>query len=156
MNPNNIELLAPAGSYEGFEAALGAGADAVYVGGAMFGARAYAQNFNEEELLRAIDVAHIHGKKLYLTVNTLLKNRELKEELVSYLEPYYNAGLDAVIVQDMGVFSLLQKRISEASPSCQHADDCNWSGRNEIPGRSGGDPGGSCKRTFPSGTFPYA
>ena len=85
MNPNNIELLAPAGSYEGFEAALGAGADAVYVGGAMFGARAYAQNFNEEELLRAIDVAHIHGKKLYLTVNTLLKNRELKEELVSYL-----------------------------------------------------------------------
>lgn len=56
MNPNNIELLAPAGSYEGFEAALGAGADAVYVGGAMFGARAYAQNFNEEELLRAIDV----------------------------------------------------------------------------------------------------
>ena len=109
MNPNNIELLAPAGSYEGFEAALGAGADAVYVGGAMFGARAYAQNFNEEELLRAIDVAHIHGKKLYLTVNTLLKNRELKEELVSYLEPYYNAGMDAVIVQDMGVFSLLKK-----------------------------------------------
>ena len=81
----------------------------MYVGGAMFGARAYAQNFNEEELLRAIDVAHIHGKKLYLTVNTLLKNRELKEELVSYLEPYYNAGLDAVIVQDMGVFSLLKK-----------------------------------------------
>ena len=112
MNPNNIELLAPAGSYEGFEAALGAGADAVYVGGAMFGARAYAQNFNEEELLRAIDVAHIHGKKLYLTVNTLLKNRELKEELVSYLEPYYNAGLDAVIVQDMGVFSLLKKCVS--------------------------------------------
>ena len=156
MNPNNIELLAPAGSYEGFEAALGAGADAVYVGGAMFGARAYAQNFNEEELLRAIDVAHIHGKKLYLTVNTLLKNRELKEELVSYLEPYYNAGLDAVIVQDMGVFSLIEKRISEASPSCQHADDCNWSGRNEISGRSGGDPGGSCKGAFPSRTFPYA
>ena len=49
-----------------------------------------------------------------------------------------------------------EKRISETSPSCQHADDCNWSGRNEIPGRSGGDPGGSCKRTFPSGTFPYA
>ena len=113
MNPNNIELLAPAGSYEGFEAALGAGADAVYVGGAMFGARAYAQNFNEEELLRAIDVAHIHGKKLYLTVNTLLKNRELKEELVSYLEPYYNAGLDAVIVQDMGVFSLLKKEFPQ-------------------------------------------
>lgn len=109
MNPNNIELLAPAGSYEGFEAALGAGADAVYVGGAMFGARAYARNFDEEELLRAIDVAHIHGRKLYLTVNTLLKNREMNEQLVSYLEPYYNAGLDAVIVQDMGVFSLIKK-----------------------------------------------
>ena len=109
MNPKNIELLAPAGSYEGFEAALGAGADAVYVGGAMFGARAYARNFDQEELLRAIDVAHIHGRKLYLTVNTLLKNREIKEELISYLEPYYNAGLDAVIVQDMGVFSLLKR-----------------------------------------------
>lgn len=106
----NIELLAPAGYYEGFEAALGAGADAVYVGGAMFGARAYARNFDEDELLRAIDVAHIHGKKLYLTVNTLLKNRELKEELVSYLKPYYNAGLDAVIVQDMGVFSLIREK----------------------------------------------
>ena len=79
---HNTELLAPAGSYEGFEAALGAGADAVYVGGAMFGARAYAQNFDKEELLRAIDTARLHGKKLYLTVNTLLKNRELKEILI--------------------------------------------------------------------------
>ena len=105
----NIELLAPAGSYEGFEAALGAGADAVYVGGSMFGARAYAQNFTQEELLKAIDTAHIHGRKLYLTVNTLLKNRELKEELIAYLTPYYEAGLDAVIVQDMGVFQLLKQ-----------------------------------------------
>ena len=105
----NIELLAPAGSYEGFEAALGAGADAVYVGGSMFGARAYAQNFTQEELLKAIDVAHIHGRKLYLTVNTLLKNRELKEELIAYLTPCYEAGLDAVIVQDMGVFQLLKQ-----------------------------------------------
>ena len=103
----NIELLAPAGSYEGFEAALGAGADAVYVGGSMFGARAYAQNFTQEELLKAIDTAHIHGRKLYLTVNTLLKNRELKGELIAYLTPYYEAGLDAVIVQDMGVFAVL-------------------------------------------------
>ena len=107
---HNTELLAPAGSYEGFEAALGAGADAVYVGGAMFGARAYAQNFDKEELLRAIDTAHLHGKKLYLTVNTLLKNRELKEQLPEYLAPYYEAGLDAVIVQDMGVFSLIKEQ----------------------------------------------
>ena len=62
------ELLAPAGSYEAFEAALGAGADAVYAGGPAFGARAYAKNFTEEELIHAIKTAHIHGKKLYLTV----------------------------------------------------------------------------------------
>ena len=109
MKREEIELLAPAGSYEGFEAALGAGADAVYVGGAAFGARAYAKNFSEEELLRAIDTAHIHGKKLYLTVNTLLKNRELTDQLYDYLLPYYREGLDAVIVQDMGVFAAVRK-----------------------------------------------
>lgn len=109
MNQDQIELLAPAGSYEGFEAALGAGADAVYAGGSLFGARAYAKNFGQEDLLRAIDTAHIHGKKLYLTVNTLLKNRELSEQLPGYLQPYYEAGLDAVIVQDMGVFSVIKE-----------------------------------------------
>ena len=109
MKREEIDPLAPAGSYEGFEAALGAGADAVYVGGAAFGARAYAKNFSEEELLRAIDTAHIHGKKLYLTVNTLLKNRELTDQLYDYLLPYYREGLDAVIVQDMGVFAAVRK-----------------------------------------------
>ena len=109
MKERRIELLAPAGSYEGFEAAIGAGADAVYVGGAAFGARAYAKNFQQEELLRAIDAAHIHGRRLYLTVNTLLKNRELKEQLYDYLAPYYEAGLDAVIVQDMGVFRFIKR-----------------------------------------------
>lgn len=109
MKDREIELLAPAGSYEGFEAALSAGADAVYVGGAAFGARAYAKNFGEEELLRAIDTAHIHGKKLYLTVNTLLKNREMEQQLFSYLQPFYEQGLDAVIVQDFGVFSFIKR-----------------------------------------------
>ena len=109
MKREEIELLAPAGSYEGFEAAIGAGADAVYVGGAAFGARAYAKNFGEEELLRAIDTAHIHGRKLYLTVNTLLKNRELSEQLYDYLLPYYKEGLDAVIVQDIGVLELVRE-----------------------------------------------
>lgn len=104
-----VELLAPAGSYQGFEAALGAGADAVYVGGARFGARAYARNFSDEELLQAIDMAHIYGKKLYLTVNTLLKNKELYEELIPYLQPFYQAGLDGVIVQDFGVFAALKE-----------------------------------------------
>lgn len=106
---HNIELLSPAGSYEAFEAAIGAGADAVYVGGPDFGARAYAKNFSQEELIRAIHTAHIHGKKLYLTVNTLLKNRELEERLYDSLLPAYEAGLDAVIVQDMGVFQFIKR-----------------------------------------------
>lgn len=109
MKKKDIELLAPAGSYEGLEAAIGAGADAVYVGGAAFGARAYAKNFQEEELLRAIDHTHIHGKKLYLTVNTLFKNRELTEQLYNYLLPYYEAGLDAVIVQDLGALAAIRE-----------------------------------------------
>ena len=107
------ELLSPAGSYESFEAAIGAGADAVYVGGPAFGARAYAQNFTQEELITAIETAHIHDRKLYLTVNTLLKNRELKGQLFEYLKPYYEAGLDAVIVQDLGVFSFIRQNFPD-------------------------------------------
>lgn len=108
-NKKRPELLAPAGSYEAFEAALGAGADAVYVGGPDFGARAYAKNFTMEELLKAIRTAHIHGKKLYLTVNTLLKNRELQERLYDSLLPCYEEGLDAVIVQDFGVLRFIRR-----------------------------------------------
>ena len=107
------ELLSPAGSYESFEAAIGAGADAVYVGGPAFGARAYAQNFTQEELITAIETAHIHNRKLYLTVNTLLKNRELDDQLFEYLLPYYEAGLDAVIVQDLGVFSFIRRNFPD-------------------------------------------
>ena len=106
---HNVELLAPAGSYEAFEAALGAGADAVYVGGPEFGARAYAHNFTQDELLQAIDTVHIHGKKLYLTVNTLLKNRELQDRLYDALRPLYENGLDAVIIQDLGVFQFIRQ-----------------------------------------------
>lgn len=101
------EILAPAGTYECFRAALNAGADAVYLGGSMFGARAFAGNFDEEELLRAIKTAHLYGKKVYLTVNTLLKNDEIIK-LTDYIRPYYEAGLDAAIVQDYGVFSVLR------------------------------------------------
>lgn len=113
MENKRTELLAPAGSYEAFEAAIGAGADAVYVGGEMFGARAYAKNFGQEELLAAIDAAHIHNKKLYLTVNTLLKNKEQKGQLYEYLAPFYEADLDAVIVQDLGVFSFLKREFPD-------------------------------------------
>lgn len=109
MKKNQLELLAPAGSYDIFRAVLNAGADAVYVGGGQFGARAYANNFSEEELLRAIDEAHIHGKQLYLTVNTLLKEEELEAQLYDYLRPYYEQGLDAVIVQDMGAFQFIRE-----------------------------------------------
>ena len=113
MNSNkryqNIELLAPAGSMETFRAVIHAGADAVYLGGGRFGARAYADNFTEEELLSAIDYAHIHGRKIYLTVNTLFKERELTEDLCSYLRPYYEQGLDAVIIQDMGAFRMVRE-----------------------------------------------
>ena len=103
-----VELLAPAGSYEALEAAFEAGADAVYLGGQKFGARAYADNLDQEQLIRAIDLAHLKGKQLYLTINTLLKNRELEEELYAYLAPLYEAGLDAVIVQDLGVMEFIK------------------------------------------------
>lgn len=103
------ELLAPAGSYEGLQAVVKAGADAVYIGGRMFGARAYAENPEKYEMLEAIDYAHLHGKKIYLTVNTLLKNQELFGELYDFLAPYYAQGLDAVIVQDFGVLSFIKK-----------------------------------------------
>lgn len=102
------ELLAPAGSFEVCRAAIFAGADAVYAGGSRFGARAYAKNFTEEELLEAIDFVHLHGKKLYLAVNTLLKQEEIKE-LYAYLLPYYEHGLDAVIVQDFGVMQSVRQ-----------------------------------------------
>ena len=103
-----IEILAPAGSYESFHAAIVAGADAVYAGGPKFGARAFAENFTEAQLLNAIDYAHLHQRKFYLTVNTLLKDYEI-EQLPEYLEPLYQRGLDAVIVQDMGVLHVVRQ-----------------------------------------------
>ncbi|MCR4806451.1 MAG: U32 family peptidase [Lachnospiraceae bacterium] len=101
------ELLAPAGDYECFLAAIRAGADAVYLSGNRFGARAYAANLNEEELLAAIDYAHLYDRKLYLTVNTVLKNKEMVD-LYDYMAPLYEAGLDGVIVQDIGVLKYLR------------------------------------------------
>lgn len=104
----HVELLAPAGSYEAFLGAINAGADAVYLGGQQFGARAYADNFDTEEIVRALCVAHFYGKKIYLTVNTLLKDREMSS-LYEYLAPLYEAGLDSVIVQDFGVLCYIRK-----------------------------------------------
>ena len=100
------ELLAPAGDYTCFQAALKAGADAVYIGGQRFGARAYAGNFSDTEVEDALKEAHFYGKRLYLTVNTLLKQNEIGE-LEDFIGPFYEAGLDGVIVQDIGALSLL-------------------------------------------------
>ncbi|MBB5265044.1 putative protease [Catenibacillus scindens] len=105
----NIEILAPAGSLEGMTGAFMAGADAVYMGGPAFGARAYADNPDIAGLLSAIDYAHIHGKRLYLTVNTLLKEEELNTKLYPYLAPLYERGLDAVLVQDMGALCRIRE-----------------------------------------------
>lgn len=114
MRNKDFELLAPAGSLEILKGVIESGADAVYVGGSMFGARVYANNFTEEELLEAIDFAHLRGVKVYLTVNTLIKNSEFSK-LYDYLLVYYKRGLDAVIVHDLGVV----KAIHEYFPSME-------------------------------------
>lgn len=112
-----VELLAPAGSFESMAAAIYAGADAVYIGGSKFGARAYAKNPDQDMLIRAIHFAHFHGRRIYLTVNTLLKETEL-EELYDYLYPYYQEGVDAVIVQDLGAFRYIRTHFPDL---CVHA-----------------------------------
>ena len=112
-NRSKIELLAPAGNLEIFYSVLAAGADAVYLGGNLFGARAYAMNFSEEEIIHAIEYAHLFGRKVYLTINTLLKNSEIRDQLFQYLLPFYKAGLDAVIVQDLGVAQFIKNSFPE-------------------------------------------
>lgn len=105
MNQKKVELLAPAGDFTCFQAAINAGADAVYLGGDRFGARAYAHNFSQEEIIEALKMAHLFGKKIYLTVNTLVKEKEI-DSLIPYLTPLYEAGLDGIIVQDIGVLEI--------------------------------------------------
>lgn len=102
------ELLAPAGTMDCLKAAIAAGADAVYLGGQRFGARAFAGNFSREELLEGLSLAHLWNRKIYLTVNTLTKQDELSG-LCDWIAPFYEAGLDGVIVQDMGVLEKLRK-----------------------------------------------
>ncbi|WP_343210032.1 U32 family peptidase [Anaerolentibacter hominis] len=111
----NVEILAPAGSWDSIIAAVNASADAVYVGGNQFGARAYANNLTEEQLKEAIDYVHLNDKHLYLTVNTLLKEAELEAKLYSYLAPLYEHGLDAVIVQDLGVMRFIHTHFPDLS-----------------------------------------
>ncbi|MCI6637054.1 MAG: U32 family peptidase, partial [Lachnospiraceae bacterium] len=111
--PFRTELLAPAGSIEALKAAYIAGADAVYIGGSRFGARAYADNPDETELCAAIDLAHRLGRKLYMTVNTLVKDTEMEKDLEAFMTPYVREGLDGVIVQDFGIVDLFQNVFPE-------------------------------------------
>lgn len=106
-----VELLAPAGNAAAFYGAVKAGADAVYLAGNRFGARAYAENFTSESLVECIRYAHLLGRRVYLAVNTLFKEHELAE-LYDYLAPFYEAGLDGVIVQDLGVFRYIREHFS--------------------------------------------
>jgi putative protease len=106
------ELLAPAGSFESLKAAVSAGADAVYLGGKLFSARAYATNFDEETLIKAIEYCHLYDVKIYLTINTLLKDHEMPL-LYDYLVPLYKKGLDAVIVQDLGAIYYIRHYFPE-------------------------------------------
>ena len=107
-----MELLSPAGSYESMVAAVQNGADAVYMGGTMFNARRNAKNFDNSELERAIDYCHIRSARVYVTMNTLLFDREM-ESALRYAEFLYSIGADALIVQDMGLISELNRCIPE-------------------------------------------
>lgn len=109
-----VELLAPAGNFQALKGAIRAGADAIYLGGQQFGARAYADNFSGEEILQGIHLAHIFGRKIYLTVNTLVKEKEL-DFLYDFLLPFYESGLDGVIVQDLGAL----RRIRDSFPGLE-------------------------------------
>ena len=116
------ELLSPAGSLDSLRAAVNAGADAVYIGGRKFGARAYAENPEEDLLREGIRYAHIYGAHVHLTVNTLLKDAEMKE-LESYL-----------------------------MPSCQHPDYSDGAGECGVLEKTGGGPRDTGERTVPEGT----
>ena len=112
LSHTRTELLAPAGSLTALKASVNAGADAVYIGGSRFGARAYADNPGEDELITGIDYAHLRGARVYMTVNTLLKESEL-DDLEAYMRPYVEEGIDAVLVQDFGVL----RRLHELFPA---------------------------------------
>ena len=102
------EILAPAGNFDSLKAAIAAGCDAVYLGGNMFGARAYSNNFNNEEMIEAVLYAHKYGVKVYVTVNTLIYEAEVKN-FMKYIDFLYMNNVDAVIVQDIGMMDLIRQ-----------------------------------------------
>lgn len=131
------ELLAPAGSYDVLVIAVNAGADAVYIAGQNYGARAYAKNFTMEEIEKAVNYAHLNGVKIHVTVNTLINNFEIVDVL-QYLFKLYQIGVDAVIVQDFGLIWLLKTFIPdlEVHASTQmglnNYPSIRWGSQNNI------------------------
>ena len=109
-----VELLAPAGNFDALKGVIKAGADAVYLGGTLYSARAYADNFTQDEICEGIHLAHVFGRRVYLTVNTLVKEKEL-DSLYQYMNPLYEEGLDGVIVQDLGVLRFLRSCFPDLS-----------------------------------------
>lgn len=103
------EILSPVGSIESFYAAIRSGADAVYLAGKSFGARAYANNFSIEEIIELIKYAHVRDKKVYVTVNTIILESELREA-VEFVGKLYLNDVDAIIIQDLGLASILFKK----------------------------------------------
>lgn len=112
VDTKNIELLSPAGSFECAKAAIQAGADAIYMGGSKFSARAFAKSASEDKIIDSIEFVKNSGNKFYLTVNTLFKQKELKE-IFLFLDPLVEAGVDAFIVQDLGLAMLLRDRYKD-------------------------------------------
>ncbi|MFA5002380.1 MAG: U32 family peptidase [Methanolinea sp.] len=132
------EILAPAGSREALDAAVAAGADAVYLGGPRFGARHFAENFSEDDIREAVRYAHIQGVKIYVTVNTLIQDTELPDA-ISYLLSLYRMGVDSVLVQDIGLFWLSR----ECIPGLPlHAS-------TSAPSPAGKERGGPGRQGFP-------
>ena len=102
------ELLAPVGNMDCLIAAIEAGCDAVYLSGKFYGARNYAGNFDNEELIQAFKYCHLYGVKVYVTINTLIYESEVKK-FMEYVDFLYKNGADAVIIQDIGMFDLIHK-----------------------------------------------
>ena len=131
------ELLAPAGSYDVLVIAVNAGADAVYIAGQQYGARAFAKNFTMEEIEKAVEYAHLNGVKVHVTVNTLINNFEIAD-VMNYLFKLYQIGIDAVIVQDFGICWLLKTLIPDlevhgsTQMSLSNYSSIKWAAKNNI------------------------
>ena len=112
-----IELLAPAGNMESLIAAVSAGCDAVYLGLQTFSARAFAGNFSHEEYLEAIEYCHVRGVKVYVTLNTLLTNKEF-QNIIKEVEFLYENDVDAILIQDLGLFHYIHTRFPDLEIHC--------------------------------------